>query len=155
MCAWRWGEGKSNYKQGGRRGTMEQLFFSFLISRGSKYAHYYYLLQAKVQLSMIFSASFWIFHSHLILKRKKNVLTSFATRRMLAGEISTFYSCLVWELRLYWNHIYPCMHTLHYGKNIAVFLFWNSNWKKYYFRLQNVLRNIISISTFECGNVGF
>jgi len=29
---------------------MEPLFFSFLISRGSKYAHYY-LLQAKVQIS--------------------------------------------------------------------------------------------------------
>ena len=80
----------------GRRVTMEPLFSFFLISRGSirKYAHYYYLLQAKVQLSIIFSASFWIFHSRLILKWKKNVLTSFATRRVLAGEISTF-PCLV------------------------------------------------------------
>ena len=99
----------------GRRVTMEPLFSFFLISRGSirKYAHYYYLLQAKVQLSIIFSASFWIFHSRLILKWKKNVLTSFATRRVLAGEISTF-PCLVWELHLYWNHIYPCMYTLYY-----------------------------------------
>ena len=32
------------------RVRMEQLFFSFQISRGSKYAHYY-LLQAKVQIS--------------------------------------------------------------------------------------------------------
>ena len=102
---------------------------------------------------MIFSASFWIFHSHLLLKWKTNVLMSFETCRMLAGEISTFLPCLVWELHLYWNDIYPCMYA--YGKNIEVFLFWNSNWKKCYFRLQNVLSNIISISTFECGNVGF
>ena len=36
-------------RRGGRRVTMEQLF-SFLVSRGSTYAHYY-LLQAQVQLS--------------------------------------------------------------------------------------------------------
>ena len=36
---------------GGQESNNGATIFSFLISRGSKYAHYYYLPQAKVQLS--------------------------------------------------------------------------------------------------------